>query len=75
MLLSGPKGCHSKNWSAIQNISMNTIEKHGPTKNKVCGVKLKDLPELEHNEINIVVYSIEPTKPDEEEGEDDKEKD
>ena len=36
-----------------------------PDGNKFCGVKLKELPELEQLfEGNIFVYSLEPTKPD-----------
>ena len=38
-------------------------------------MKLKELPDLEHlYEVNIFVYSLEPTKPDGEEGEEDIEK-
>ena len=46
-----------------------------PEKKKFCGVKLKELIDLEHlYEVNIFVYSLEPTKPDGEEGEEDIEK-
>ena len=42
----------------MQNITMNSIEKHSPTKSSLV------------YEVNIFVYSLEPTKPDGEEGED-----
>ena len=46
-----------------------------PEKKKFCGVKLKELIDLEQlYEVNIFVYSLEPTKPDGEEGEEDIEK-
>ena len=43
-----------------------------PEKRKFCGVKLTELSDLEHLfEVNLSVYSLEPTKPDGEEGEED----
>ena len=52
----------------MPSITMRNIE-------KFCGVKLKELINLEHlYEVNIFVYALEPTKPDGEEGEEDIEK-
>ena len=59
----------------MHSITMSDIENFFPEKKKFCGVKLKELIDLEHlYEVNIFVYSLEPTKPDGEEGEEDIEK-
>ena len=43
-----------------------------PEKKKFIGVKLKELTDLEHlYEVNISAYSLEPTKPGGEEGDED----
>ena len=54
----------------MHSITMNDTENFFPEKKKFCSVKLKELIDLEHlYEVNIFVYSLEPTKPDGEEGE------
>ena len=68
-------GCHPKN---LERDAKHYYEKYRETlcdKKKFCGVKRKELPDIEHLfEVNILVYSLEPTKPDGEEGEEDIEK-
>ena len=68
-------GCHTKN---LERDAKHYYEKYRETlfdRNKFCGVKLKELPDIEHLfEVNIFVYVLEPTKPDEEEGDEDIEK-
>ena len=69
-------GCHPKNLERDAKHYYEQYRETRPDKKKFCGVKLKELPELEHlYEVNIFVYSLGPTKPDGEEGEDDTEKD
>ena len=68
-------GCHQKNLERDAQHYCERYRKFFPEKNKFCGVKLKELIDLEHlYEVNIFVYSLEPTKPDGEEGEEDIEK-
>ena len=65
------KGCHSKNLERDAKHYYEQYRETWPDKKKFCGVKLKELPELEHlYEVNIFVYSLEPTKPDGEEDDD-----
>ena len=65
-------GCHPKN---LERDAKHYYEKYRgffPEKKKFCGVKLKELIDLEHlYEVNIFVYALEPTKQDGEENEDD----
>ena len=68
-------GCHQKNLERDAQHYCERYRKFFPEKNKFCGVKLKELIDLEHlYEVNISVYSLEPTKPDGDEGEEDREK-
>ena len=68
-------GCHTKN---LERDAKHYYEKYRETlfdRKKFCGVKLKELPDIEHLfEVNIFVYALEPTKPDGEEGDEDIEK-
>ena len=61
-------GCHTKN---LERDAKHYYEKYRETlfdRKKLCGVKLKELPDIEHLfEVNIFVYALEPTKPDGEE--------
>ena len=69
-------GCQPKNLERDAKHYYEQYRETRPEKKRFCGVKLKELPELEHlYEVNIFVYSLGPTKPDGEEGEDDTEKD
>ena len=65
-------GCHPKN---LERDAKHYYEKYRETlfdKKKFCGVKLKELPDIEHLfEVNIFVYALEPTKPDGEGGDED----
>ena len=68
-------GCHQKNLERDAQHYYERYREFFPEKKKFCGVKLKELIDLEHlYEVNIFVYSLEPTKPDGEEGEEDIEK-
>ena len=68
-------GCHPKNLERDAQHYCERYKESFPEKKKFCGVKLKELIDLEHlYEVNIFVYSLEPTKPDGEEGEEDIEK-
>ena len=66
-------GCHPKN---VERDAQHYYERYRgffPEKKKFFGVKLKELHDLEQiYEVNISVYSLEPTKPDGEEGDEDK---
>ena len=65
-------GCHPKN---LERDAKHYYERYREAlfdKKKFCGVKLKELPDIEHLfEVNIFVYALEPTKPDGEEGDED----
>ena len=65
-------GRHSKN---LERDAKHYHEKYREMlfdKKKFCGVKLKELPDIEHLfEVNIFVYALRPTKQDGEETEDD----
>ena len=64
-------GCHLKNLERDAKHYYERYRKSQPEKKKFCGVKLKELHDLEHlYEINIFVYSLEPTKGDGEEEDD-----
>ncbi|CAH3132565.1 unnamed protein product [Porites lobata] len=68
-------GSHTKNLERDAKHYYEKYREFFPEKKKFCGVKLKELIDLEHlYEVNIFVYSLEPTKPDGEEGEEDIEK-
>ena len=65
-------GCHPKNVERDAQHYYEQYREFFPEKKKFFGVKLKELPDLEHlYEVNISVYSLEPTKPDGEEGDED----
>ena len=65
-------GCHPKNLERDAQHYYERYREFFPEKKKFFGVKLKDLPDLEHlYEMHISVYSLEPTKPDGEEGDED----
>ena len=68
-------GCHTKN---LERDAKHYYEKYRETlfdRKKFCGVKLKELPDIEHLfEVNIFVYALEPTKPDGGEGDENIEK-
>ena len=65
-------GCHPKNLERDTKHYYERYREFFPEKKKFFGVKLKELPDLEHlYEANISVYSLEPTKPDGEEGDED----
>ena len=65
-------GCHPKNLEWDAQHYCERYREFFPEKKKFCGVKLKELIDLEHlYEVNIFVYSLEPTKPDGKEGEED----
>ena len=72
MLLSRfgtPQRFHPKNVERDAQHYYEQYREFFPEKKKFFGVKLKELPDLEHlYEVNISVYSLEPTKPDGEEG-------
>ena len=58
-------GCHLKNVERDTQHYYEQFRQTRPEGKKFCGVKLKELPELEQLfEVNIFVYSLEPTKPD-----------
>ena len=58
-------GCHPKNLERDAQHYCERYKEFFPEKKKFCGVKLKELIDLEHlYEVNIFVYSLEPTKPD-----------
>ena len=65
-------GCHPKNLERDAKHYYEKYREFFPEKKKFCGVKLKELIDLEHlYEVNIFVYALEPTKQDGEENEDD----
>ena len=65
-------GCHPKNLERDAKHYYERYREFFPEKKKFFGVKLKELIDLEHlYEVNIFVYSLEPTKQDGEENEDD----
>ena len=56
-------GCHSKNLERDAQHYYEWYRGFSPEKNKFFGVKLKELPDLKHlYEVNISVYSLEPTR-------------
>ena len=58
-------GCHPKNVGRDTQHYYEQYRQTRPEGKKFCGVKLKELPELEQLfEVNIFVYLLEPTKPD-----------
>ena len=64
-------GCHSKNLERDTQHYYERYRLNVPEKKKFSGVKLEDLPALERLfEVNICVYSLEPTKTDGEDGAD-----
>ena len=68
-------GCHTKN---LERDAKHYYEKYRETlfdRKKFCGVKLKELPDIEHLfEVNIFVHALEPIKPDGGEGDENIEK-
>ena len=65
-------GCHPKNVERDAQHYYERYREFFPEKKKFFGLKLKELPDLEHHyEVHISVYSLEPTKPDGEEGDED----
>ena len=65
-------GCHQKNLERDAKHYYERYREFFPEKKKFFGVKLKELPGIEHLfEVNIFVYALEPTKPDGEEGDED----
>ena len=66
-------GCHPKNLERDAKHYYERYRETFPEKKKFCGVKLTELSDLENLfEVNLFVYCLEPTKPDGEEGEEDK---
>ena len=65
-------GCHPKN---LERDAKHYYERYREAlfdKKKFSGVKLKELPDIEHLfDVNIFVYALEPTKPDGEEEDED----
>lgn len=65
-------GCLPKNLERDTKHYYERYREELPEKKEFCGVKLTELPNLEHLfEVNLFVYSLQPTKPDGGEGEDD----
>ena len=64
-------GCHLKNLERDAHHYYERYRQTRPEKKRFSGIKLEELADLEHLfEVNIFVYSLEPTKPDGEMGED-----
>ncbi len=58
-------GCHVTNLKRDTNHYYERYRETMKQKKKFRGVKIEDLPDLEHLfEVNVFVYSLEPTKPD-----------